>query len=252
VALRGELEGRRDVGREPSPPVLARGGDGLVEALLGNGERVLDGRGNECPTVVRIGLALEAVAVAGIAIALPADGWVIAPLLFIYGAGVGLATAQLTIIMLSEVPLAQSGEASGLQSTVRQLGSALRVALLGGLLIASLGSGLADSRPTRRRRRLRSSRWSGWSSSPRGLRSRASSTSPTWPLQRRSPRDAMITAAKQTTALASGVLVLGLLSTLALPHPQREEEGSVVGSTGGTRSRQLPSVAERGSGNDRV
>lgn len=101
-------------------------------------------------TVVRIGLAVEAVAVAGLAVTLSAtiSSWLIAAWLFLYGVGVGMATAQLTSVILTDVPVNQSGQASGLQSTFRQLGSALGVAILGSILIGSLGrstaSGLAD------------------------------------------------------------------------------------------------------------
>ncbi len=51
-----------------------------------------------------------------------------------------MATAQLTSVILAEIPVAESGQASGLQSTFRQLGSALGVALLGTLLLTALGS----------------------------------------------------------------------------------------------------------------
>jgi hypothetical protein len=68
-------------------------------------------------------------------------GWRLAPALFLYGLGVGLATAQLTSVILAEVPTAQSGQASGTQSTTRQVGAALGIALLGTILAAGLGSG---------------------------------------------------------------------------------------------------------------
>ena len=42
------------------------------------------------------------------------------------------------------MPPAQGGQASGLQSTVRQLGSALGIAVLGTLLVTSLGAGLQE------------------------------------------------------------------------------------------------------------
>ncbi|MBT8226520.1 MAG: MFS transporter, partial [Dactylosporangium sp.] len=96
--------------------------------------------------VVRLGLALEAIAVAGLGASIGADasGWVLATWLFCYGAGVGLATAQLTSVILADVPVAQGGQASGMQSTVRQVGSALGIASLGTLLIVLLGTGTAD------------------------------------------------------------------------------------------------------------
>lgn len=54
--------------------------------------------------------------------------------LIIYGVGLGLASAQLTSIVLADVPIRQSGEASATQSTVRQLGSALGAAISGTVL----------------------------------------------------------------------------------------------------------------------
>ncbi|MDO4607173.1 MAG: hypothetical protein Q4B12_07615 [Bowdeniella nasicola] len=41
---------------------------------------------------------------------------------------------------MEDVPVENSGEASGLQTTVRQMGSALRIALLGGMMIGQLAS----------------------------------------------------------------------------------------------------------------
>ncbi|RLQ83383.1 DHA2 family efflux MFS transporter permease subunit [Salinibacterium amurskyense] len=95
-------------------------------------------------TIVRVGIGAEIVGVLIVAFALSPDAqwWHIAPGLFIYGFGVGLATAQLTSVVLKDVPLSQSGQGSGTQSTARQVGSALGIAILGTVLFASLGTGL--------------------------------------------------------------------------------------------------------------
>ncbi len=97
--------------------------------------------------VVSLGMALEAVGVLGAVSVLDPEmtGSTLAPYLFIYGVGVGLASAQLTSVILAEVPPAQSGEASGMQSTFRQVGAALGIALLGSIYVGTLGSG-AESR----------------------------------------------------------------------------------------------------------
>ena len=71
-----------------------------------------------------------------------AEWWHIVPGLFVYGFGVGMATAQLTSVVLKDVPLDQSGQGSGTQSTSRQIGSALGIAILGTILFTSLGAGL--------------------------------------------------------------------------------------------------------------
>jgi hypothetical protein len=70
---------------------------------------------------------------------------VLAVPLFVYGIGVGFATAQLTSIVLSDIPPERSGLASGANSTMRQVGSALGIAILGTVLFTSLGSGVRDN-----------------------------------------------------------------------------------------------------------
>jgi len=67
------------------------------------------------------------------------------PFLFVYGLGVGLATAQLTGVVLAEVPVEDSGAASGTQSTSRQLGAALGVAILGTVLFTSTAGILSSA-----------------------------------------------------------------------------------------------------------
>lgn len=100
--------------------------------------------------VVRIGVLLEVLAVAGIALFANVEtGWVsIAPSLFVYGLGIGLATAQLTGVIMVDVPFEKSGQGSGTQSTARQVGSALGIAVLGTMLFTgtqlSIESKLAD------------------------------------------------------------------------------------------------------------
>ena len=97
-------------------------------------------------TIVRVGILAEIVGVVivGFAISPTSEWWQIVPGLFIYGFGVGLATAQLTSVVLKDVPLDQSGQGSGTQSTSRQVGSALGIAILGTILFTSLGTGLAS------------------------------------------------------------------------------------------------------------
>jgi hypothetical protein len=58
---------------------------------------------------------------------------------------VGLATAQLTSIVLSDIPPERSGLASGANSTMRQVGSALGIAILGTVLFTALGNGVHEN-----------------------------------------------------------------------------------------------------------
>ena len=117
---------------------------GLVLLWLAGGSFVASGiaggmSGKLAPvTVVRAGVVLETIAVAGIALFANGDAsWgTFAPFLFVYGLGIGLATAQLTGVIMVDVPMEKTGQGSGSQSTVRQIGSALGIAVLGTLLFS--------------------------------------------------------------------------------------------------------------------
>ncbi|MEY4559229.1 MAG: hypothetical protein RLZ82_244 [Actinomycetota bacterium] len=123
---------------------------GLVLLWLAGGAFLASGVGGALsgklsPTnAVRIGVLLELIAVAGIAfIASTAGSWQgIAPFLALYGVGIGLATAQLTGVIMVDVPMEKTGQASGSQSTVRQIGSALGIAVLGTVLFTSTQSSI--------------------------------------------------------------------------------------------------------------
>lgn len=93
--------------------------------------------------LVRTGLALEIVGLAAIALVInpAANAWTTAPFLFIYGIGVGFATSQLTSVILIDVPMDKSGQGSATQSTSRQLGSAMGIAILGTILFSTLKNG---------------------------------------------------------------------------------------------------------------
>lgn len=179
--------------------------------------------------VVRLGLFLEVVAVAGLALSVTAtaNAWVLAAWLFLYGIGVGLATAQLTNVIMVDVPVAQSGQASGLQSTVRQLGSALGIAILGTVLVTSLATattanlqavdGVDDSA---QEQIVSVVRGSVGAAIPE-LSSRPGSN----PEIQEAAEEAMVTATRITTLSAAGALLIGLLATVGLPAtPVRRDE----------------------------
>lgn len=191
-------------------------------------------------TVVRIGLALEAAAVAALAVTLSADisGWLIAAWLFLYGAGVGMATAQLTNVILADVPVAESGQASGLQSTFRQLGSALGVALLGGLLITSLGRSTSDQLTAAGVPEAQQTRVIDAVTGSAGAAIPALRADPGTRAAGDVATAAMIRASKVTTGVAAGVIGLGLAATLALPKtPAPEPTGAGGANALGDRRR---------------
>jgi EmrB/QacA subfamily drug resistance transporter len=94
--------------------------------------------------VVTLGMGLEAVGILATSLLISAtvSGLGLVIPLFVYGVGVGLATAQLTSIVLSDIPPERSGLASGANSTMRQVGSALGIAILGTVLFTALGNGV--------------------------------------------------------------------------------------------------------------
>jgi EmrB/QacA subfamily drug resistance transporter len=86
--------------------------------------------------VVRVGLVLEAAGLLAITLAVSAHTSFpsLLPGLIIFGIGIGFAGSQLTNVVLSAIPNERSGAASGANTTVRQLGAALGIAVISGLL----------------------------------------------------------------------------------------------------------------------
>jgi EmrB/QacA subfamily drug resistance transporter len=96
--------------------------------------------------VVRIGMVLEVAAVLALALTLTSTttGFGLAPWMLLYGVGLGLTSAQLTNVSLADVPPERAGQASGTQSTARQVGAALGIALIGTVFATGLGHSMAD------------------------------------------------------------------------------------------------------------
>ena len=201
-------------------------------------------------TVVQVGLGLEALAVGVLALTISMDvaTWQLCALLFLYGVGVGMATAQLTSLLLHDVPVDESGQASGVQSSVRQLGSALGVAVLGGLLIGTLSrvteANLAAlSLPSALVDRVSTVVTDSAGTAIAGLQAQ-----PGGAAVAQAAGDAMIQASRLTTGFAALALVVGLLATFRLPRsaaPTRPEEVD-EGTTRGERPRSGDATALHG------
>ncbi|MFO0920739.1 MAG: MFS transporter [Candidatus Saccharimonadales bacterium] len=97
--------------------------------------------------IVQAGLLINVVGllslIATISLNVSVDDFVV-PLL-LYGAGMGLCFSQLSNITLSAVSPQESGEASGINSTLRQVGSSLGTAIVGSVLVVALASNLQTS-----------------------------------------------------------------------------------------------------------
>lgn len=171
-------------------------------------------------TVVRVGLALEAVAIGGLALTMSTSvaGAVVAAWLFLYGVGVGMATAQLTSVILVDVPVAESGQASGFQTTVRQLGSALGVALLGGLLIGTMTSQTTDRLAASGLPADVQAQVVALVHETAGAGIPLLAANPATAAAAAAAQAALVQASRVTTGIAAGVVLLGLAATFALPH----------------------------------
>ena len=114
--------------------VLAGGAARHVSAALGS------------TRVVRLGMVLEILGIVGVILTISVDrsAWWMAIPLFIYGVGLGFDSAQLTNVILTDVPPQRSGGASSVTSTLRQVGSTLGSAMLGTVLFVSLGLALSN------------------------------------------------------------------------------------------------------------
>jgi EmrB/QacA subfamily drug resistance transporter len=181
-------------------------------------------------TIVRVGLVAEILGVAGLGTAIsPSASWItIVPFLFVYGFGVGLATAQLTSVVLKDVPVEASGQGSGTSSTARQIGSALGIAILGTILFTSAGTAL-------------DARLADLPSAERSLVVNAvvdSAGAAIPALERRSPavaddaRIAFSDATRYAAFSAAGFLVLGFLATLRLSGLSRNREEQLAAAAG--------------------
>ncbi len=179
--------------------------------------------------VVTLGMTLEAVGILATTLPLAAgiSAFVLVAPLFIYGIGVGFATAQLTNIALSDIPVERSGLASGANSTMRQIGSALGIAILGTVLLTTLGSqtrtnlatvpGLPPVAADGIATAIESSA---------GQALAAIRTQPGAEAVVPAIESAFVDAARLTGMVAFGFVLLGLLCSLLLPDTREVTPGS--------------------------
>ena len=95
--------------------------------------------------IVTIGMLCESAALFWISRTLYIDKPVssLIPPFMLYGLGVGLAIAQLSNLVLSDIPGDKTGQASGATNTVRQLGASLGIAIIGAVLFTGFAAAAA-------------------------------------------------------------------------------------------------------------
>ncbi len=126
---------------------------GWILCVLGVGAFIAGGlatpfvRATNAKTVVATGLALEFISFAGFYFTIRPNTSIslIVLWLAIYGLGLGFASAQLTSIVMENIPDEKAGQGSSIQSTVRQLGSALGVAIIGTIFVGFLSVNVPGS-----------------------------------------------------------------------------------------------------------
>jgi len=96
--------------------------------------------------IVTTGMVTEVIAllILNQAIAPDISTTTIALILGLYGLGLGLAIAQLTSLVLFDIPGPKAGIASGGNSTIRQVGAALGIAIIGTVITASTQNRLSS------------------------------------------------------------------------------------------------------------
>jgi hypothetical protein len=177
--------------------------------------------------VVQLGLALEVLGIGGLAMFLSGDSnvWSLLPWLAVYGIGVGFATAQLTGLILTDVPVEASGQGSGIQSTFRQVGSALGIAILGTILLSSLGNGVSDrlravpNLPPAQQAAISEGVRASGGSAIVALRGRSGSE----PVVH-AASDALAASTRYAAFTAAGFVLIGLVLTSRLPNPSPPPE----------------------------
>jgi EmrB/QacA subfamily drug resistance transporter len=171
--------------------------------------------------VVQLGLALEFVGLVTVAFVVdPNMSFVdlLAPY-GLFGFGIGFASSQLTNVILSDIPADKSGVASGTNSTVRQVGAALGVAVIGSVFASLTISRSVDAVKT--------------SSLPASLRDTAvagvRAQGASFPVPRGTPSvdaaalghalaDGITEAVRPALLLAAGFVLVGAFLSLLLPR----------------------------------
>ena len=92
--------------------------------------------------IITTGMVLEAVALFSMSqiISISNPVYYLYPVLVVYGAGVGLAISQVTSTVLMSIPWQKAGVGSGANNTVRQIGSAFGIAVIGAILVAQIST----------------------------------------------------------------------------------------------------------------
>lgn len=170
---------------------------------------------------VRIGLAVEVVGLAGLGFvaAFSSAGWLlVAFVLFSYGIGVGFATAQVTNVVLADVPEDDGGQSSAIQSTCRQLGSALGIAALTTVFFSTMQSKLGSLLTAAGLPADQVIDYAATVTASGGAAIESLAQNPATAAVADAARDAMTQGLAIGAYVAAGFLILGLVATFRIPN----------------------------------
>ncbi len=178
--------------------------------------------------VVTAGMLCEAVSLFWLSRLLTVDMPFISivPTLVLYGIGTGLATAQLTNITLSDIPREEVGAGSGANNTVRQVGLATGVAILGAVLAAQIATvGTAELRtsaavPPQAKPAIAQVLDDGLSGDPPQSANVRATRSPAAQAVQQIVDDSITEGTRSAAATAALFVVFGALSSLFIPQPR--------------------------------
>ncbi|MFD6273483.1 DHA2 family efflux MFS transporter permease subunit [Nocardia asteroides] len=175
--------------------------------------------------MVRLGLALEVVGLAALAFFAATDSswWAISLILCVYGIGVGFATAQVTNVVLAEIPENDNGQASGIQSAFRQLGSALGIAVLTTVFFTTLSAQVDDDLTAAGLPPAQAQQYAHAVTSSAGAAIEGFADRPETREIAEAGRTAMTDGITLGGYLAAGFVLLGLIATALIPARTGDE-----------------------------
>jgi EmrB/QacA subfamily drug resistance transporter len=162
--------------------------------------------------------------------------WQLLPGLLLHGIGIGFATSQLTNVVLSDIPPQKAGSASGAAGMVRQVGTALGIALIGAIFVAQGTSHVATkldavpNLPPHVKQQIVSAVSSGIGG---GARPPDNASGPAVAQVNAAITSAVADAAQPALAFAAVVVTIGALLSLLVPNIPPEEERIAESEWGG-------------------
>ncbi|MEV4151368.1 DHA2 family efflux MFS transporter permease subunit [Nocardia salmonicida] len=183
--------------------------------------------------MVRLGLGLEVVGLAALGFFAATDSswWSIAVVLCVYGIGVGFATAQVTNVVLADIPEADNGQASGIQSAFRQLGSALGIALLTTIFFTTLSSNVDDDLTAAGTPPAQAQQYAHAITGSAGAAIEGFAAQPDTQEVATVGRSAMTAGVNLGAYLAAGFVLLGLVATALIPSRTGRDDESATSTT---------------------